>query len=351
MNNLLLPMAGRSSRFPNVRPKWMLAHPDTGRLMALESMKGLNLDMFDQIYFGILQEHETIFQILRGFREELDHFGILEKSRIVLLDRPTSSQSDTVYRMILQERINGSILIKDCDNFFEVDGLPLGHNFVCYSQLDCYDTINPRNKSYVKLDEHEYLLNIVEKKIISNTFSVGGYGFREAEEFVDSFLKISAKFSDSECYVSNIIYDMLIHDQPFKGQLVSQYLDWGTIQNWNEYKKQFRTIFCDLDGTLITNTSWHFPPYLGEGHPIQKNIDTLKRIAKTATIIITTSRPDRYREMTIQELRRLGIPYYQLIMGLPHGKRTVINDYTDSNPYPTCDSINIPRNSDLLHLD
>ena len=25
--NLIIPMAGKSSRFPNMRPKWMLTHP------------------------------------------------------------------------------------------------------------------------------------------------------------------------------------------------------------------------------------------------------------------------------------------------------------------------------------
>lgn len=319
--------------------------------MAIESILGLDLTQFDRLYFGVLREHVETFKILKGFQEELERFGLLEQSRIVIIDSPTKSQSDTVFRMIIQEEIQGSILIKDCDNFFKSDTLPLEDNFVCYSKLDFYDAINPRNKSYVKLDEYEYLLNIVEKKIISNTFSVGGYGFRDAEEFKKSFIQITEKFSDAECYVSNIIYDLLLKGHQFKGQLVSEYADWGTLENWNEYKKKFRTIFCDLDGILVTNTSWHFPPYTGEGQPIQKNIDALKRISNTSTIIITTSRPEQYRELTIRELYRHKIPFCDLIMGLPHGKRTVVNDYSDSNPYPTCDSINIFRNSDSLYLD
>ena len=35
-------------------------------------------------------------------------------------------------------------------------------------------------------------------------------------------------------------------------------------------------------------------------------------------------------------------------MGLNHSKRIIINDYANSNPYPSCDSINIKRNSDSL---
>ena len=32
MKNLIVPIAGKSSRFPNIRPKWMLTHPKSGYL-------------------------------------------------------------------------------------------------------------------------------------------------------------------------------------------------------------------------------------------------------------------------------------------------------------------------------
>jgi hypothetical protein len=37
-----------------------------------------------------------------------------------------------------------------------------------------------------------------------------------------------------------------------------------------------------------------------------------------------------------------------LIMGLPHAKRYLINDFSPSNPFPTSVSINIERNKDNL---
>lgn len=39
--NLIIPAAGKSSRFPGVRPKWMLVHPN-GNLMLIEAIRGLN---------------------------------------------------------------------------------------------------------------------------------------------------------------------------------------------------------------------------------------------------------------------------------------------------------------------
>ena len=35
-------------------------------------------------------------------------------------------------------------------------------------------------------------------------------------------------------------------------------------------------------------------------------------------------------------------------MGIPHKKRYLINDFTQSNPYPSAISINISRDSDNL---
>ena len=55
--NLIVPMAGKSSRFPEMRPKWMLTHPN-GRFMGIEAILGLNCDDFKSIVYVILKEHE-----------------------------------------------------------------------------------------------------------------------------------------------------------------------------------------------------------------------------------------------------------------------------------------------------
>ena len=42
------------------------------------------------------------------------------------------------------------------------------------------------------------------------------------------------------------------------------------------------------------------------------------------------------------------IKYHQLIMGLPHAKRLLINDFSETNSFPTAEAINIYRNSSDL---
>jgi hypothetical protein len=65
-------------------------------------------------------------------------------------------------------------------------------------------------------------------------------------------------------------------------------------------------------------------------------------------IVITTSRSEAFREVTVAQLKREGIKYHDLMLGLSHGKRVIINDFAPTNPYRSCDAINIPRNSSAL---
>ena len=348
MKNLIIPIAGKSSRYPNTKPKWMLTHPKSNLFMVLESIKGINLDFFDKIYFVALKEHQDKFQFEKGFAEELEQQNIIDKSTIIYLDESTKSQSETVYKAITTQNIQGFIMVKDSDNYFECK-LETTENQVCYYDLNNTENINPSNKSYLKIDENEVISNIVEKKVISSTFSIGGYCFKSTEDFISSYKEMEEV--EDECFISNIIFDLILKGQSFFGKSCSNYKDWGTLQDWNSYKSEYNTIFTDLDGTLVENTSYKFPPYIGQGKPLTNNIKWLQQIydkGKTE-IIITTSRPEKYREQTLNELKDKNIPYDVLIMGLQHSKRVIINDFATSNPYPSCSSINILRNSNNLN--
>lgn len=349
MNNLLLPIAGKSSRFSNTRPKWMLTHPKDKHFMVISAIRGLNLDDFDKIYIGYLKEHQEKYMFLDGLMSDLKKIGISYKTVLVELEQPTKSQSETVYEIIKTANVQGYIFIKDCDNYF--DGkITFDHNQICYGKLEDYNRINPGNKAYIELDDYNFISNIVEKKIISNSFSVGGYGFKDPHMFCEYYEKLNTYQNSNECYISNIIFEMIIRCEKFIATSVNNYLDWGTLEDWLEYKKKFKTIFCDIDGTLITNTSSHFQPYYGEGQPMINNIKKLREVYDTGKteIILTTSRPHELEELTRKELEKYSIPFDMLIMDLPHSQRILINDYATSNPYPSCSSINIFRNSDKL---
>lgn len=340
-------MGGKSSRFPGMRPKWMLTHPMTNRFMVTESILGINLDFFDSLYFIFLDEHEEKYEFLKGFKNELEECDLIDKSKFIFLKEQTSSQSETVYNAIKKECIEGFIFIKDSDGYYECN-IESPTNQIAFFDLNDMDDINARTKSYIELDVNGIVTNIVEKKVISSTFSAGGYGFESASQFCETFDKIQDL--EGECYVSNVIFEMILSGSKFEGLPTTNFKDWGTIDSWNNYKSQYCCLFVDIDGTLVTNSSVHFPPYVGNGESLQNNIDHLNSLRKSGKvkIVLTTSRPNYMRELTIKELDEKGVLYDELITGLPHCKRVIINDFAKSNPYPSCEAINIPRNSDNL---
>ena len=81
MFTLMLPCAGRSTRYPNMRPKWSLTHPN-GRLMITQGISGIDLSNFDSICMAVLKEdlekYNLMDAIFKSFKEfDLD-FKLLE---------------------------------------------------------------------------------------------------------------------------------------------------------------------------------------------------------------------------------------------------------------------------------
>ncbi|MDR1913797.1 MAG: hypothetical protein LBQ68_04855, partial [Clostridiales bacterium] len=105
---IIVPCAGRSSRFPNMRPKWMLNAPN-GDLMIKESLKGITHNPQDLI-ITILREHELRYHITKGIEK---CFGFVPS--ICMLDEQTKSQSETVYKTIEQMEVSEPFLVKDSD--------------------------------------------------------------------------------------------------------------------------------------------------------------------------------------------------------------------------------------------
>lgn len=342
--NIIIPIAGRSSRFPDLKPKWMLTHP-RGDYMVVEAIKGLNLENVNKIYLVGLEEHNKLYDFVSALTEQFECLGIAELVEYVLLEKQTRNQPETVAQAIVRSNIEGPIYIKDSDNYF-VDTPVAGNSISCFD-LHNLEHVNARNKSYVELNSDGNIINIVEKQIVSSTFCVGGYSFGSAQEYMEYYNQLK---ENDDLYLSHVIFHMILKGHSFSHSLVDEYVDWGTIKEWNKYKAQYSTMFVDLDGTLVKNSGQFVDPKWGTTDAIAPNVATLNAMHATGKVevILTTSRKEKFRDTTIKQLDKLGIKYDQLIMGLVHGKRIVINDYAKTNPYKSCDAINIKRNSEDL---
>lgn len=229
MRTLIIPCAGQSSRFTTKLPKWLLDHP-SGKTMVYESIQGLPLNSFDEIIIVALKRHLNESLTTRLFNEFEDL-----PFQLLTLDEDTKSASDTISQCVEILDITGELYIKDSDDYFEVHDV--NPNEVCtYSLNDCKN-ITPGNKSYVKINYHGEILTIVEKNVISADFCCGLYTFKDAKEFVETYKSIQL---DGEVYVSHVIYQMLLNGNRFHSRQTTNYIDWGTQEDWDKFKREYK---------------------------------------------------------------------------------------------------------------
>jgi ribonucleotide monophosphatase NagD (HAD superfamily) len=137
---------------------------------------------------------------------------------------------------------------------------------------------------------------------------------------------------------------MISKDNIFFESEVENFIDVGTSEDWFDFNNK-PTYFCDIDGTIV-KSKWD---YYDDVEPIWDNVSALvSKKQEGCKIIFTTSRPEKYRKLTQSILDGLGFAGCDLIMGIHHSKRVLINDYATSNPYPTAVAVNIKRDSEDL---
>ena len=114
-----------------------------------------------------------------------------------------------------------------------------------------------------------------------------------------------------------------------------------------------KTIFCDLDGTLVK----HCNPVEIQDPNLKLEVlkGTHEKLRdwdnKGYTIIITTGRKESLRSVTEKLLSECGIIYDKLIMGIGGGKRYLINDRKPYGDEDYAVAINIDRNIGINGLE
>lgn len=205
-------MAGRGSRFQKegfLLPKPLI--PVHGIPMIHWVIK--NLRPSDQ-------SHRFIFICLKS---HLEQFDLLEKLKswapqceVVITDSVTQGAACTV--LLAKEWINDGhpLMIANSDQWIDVDI----QKFLCaIDQGDVDGNIMTMKAtdpkwSYVRLDDHRQVVDVVEKKVVSDEATVGIYHFRHGRDFVTSAETMIAQDLrvNGEFYVAPV-YNQLIMDK------------------------------------------------------------------------------------------------------------------------------------------
>lgn len=343
---LLIPAAGKSSRYPGMRPKWMLTHPD-GKMMIEKVLEDFDYKSFKQTCIIILKEHCEKFEADLILNQA---FG--NQVKLIILDKSTRSCPETLYTAIKKDNIEGQIIIKDTDCLVIPEEIK-NDNFVVGLKINNNtDVRNIQNKSFVVKNDNDIMEDIVEKSIVSNNICVGVYSLK-AKDFIESYEKIvnsNLMFNTKELYVSHIISHLMINEKKvFHFISAKKYVDWGTLKDWRIEKEKYKTYIFDIDGVVFYN----YGKYGSKNwqnclEPIKENVELIKKLSLSGNeIIFMTSRPKNYIKMIKEYFKQENIKYKTIITNCNHSQRIIVNDFASTNPFPSCDSISVKRNGIL----
>jgi hypothetical protein len=341
---LLLPCAGKSTRYPGTRPKWMLTLPQ-GDLALARAAASVPAGAYERIIVAVRAEHEAKYQA-RGLLGRV--FG--PDVTVLVLDRDTRGPADTVAEMLRRGHVGGPFAVKDADSFFDAAALPDG-SFVALSDVRRAPRMsNVGAKSFAVINENDLVVEMVEKSLVSNFVSVGLYGFADAADYLGHFDALAGGDGGQEIFVSHVMNRAIAAGMMVTPLIVSGLIDVGTLEDWRRHVRPRSTIVTDLDGVVFENHSRYFPPFWTDpDKPIADNVAALLRWQEDgAQLIFMTARPEQFREKTQAALQALGLKPHALVMDCLHGRRFLVNDHAPSNPHPAAVAISTERNSPVL---
>ncbi len=351
---VVIPMAGAGSRFAkqgNLTPKPLIQVQ--GKTLIEHAVRSFDVDahfVFVTRKFDNPTHNAELSDLLKKIKP--NHTEIQ-------LSQISQGASDSV--LAAEHWINNSepLVVYNCDQIFQWDPqdfLQFVHTHACDGAVVLYNNTHPKNSFAVI--EHNKITQVVEKKCVSDHALVGFHYWRRGSDFVTSAHKLKQEFIQSgrpECYVSET-YNYLItqgaHIAPYH-VAPHVYVPLGTPEDvatyvgaQNEfYSDKPKTIFCDIDGTILVHLHKISQVLQHEGELLAGVRDKFDEWdSKGHHIVLTTARKESARAHTVKQLQDAGIIYDQLIMGVTSGVRVLINDKKLPQDADRARSVNVITN-------
>ncbi|KAI3531465.1 capsule biosynthesis phosphatase [Colletotrichum paranaense] len=352
--NVIIPIGGIGSRFAKEGyryPKPLINI--VGRPMLLWLIDNLSLKPGDTLWMAINEEVDDEFRIGQLVSKTFSKIDF----RLLRLRHQTKGASETLYivtQSMTKKHLERKTVSLDCDTIYWADvlqdirNMPKGHGGCFYFP----DVGDKPIFSYIKTepkDGLERIVDIQEKKAISNKANTGAYVFPSAGQLKSwAAQNLDMKRPDGsevgEYYTSQMIALMIQNGVPYLGMPVStkDFSVVGTPEQLKDLLKLLKTDtsnlpiklkkrrFCfDLDMTLVG-----VPAVAGDYStcpPIEKNIRLVQQLYNAGHyIIIQTARRMRTHHgnlgsvladvgpVTFAQLAKYEIPYHDIHFGKPY---------------------------------
>ncbi len=359
--NILIPMAGLASRFTNEGfklPKPLIKVD--GQTLIEHTIKTLDLNgryIFVTRDFGNEAHNTELSNLLKEICP-----GCVE----IKLNHTTKGSVETCMQALEYINNDDELIITNCDQRTEWESSEF-INFIKNTNIDgcvvTYSSNNPKN-SFCQVDSNDDIVQIVEKNPISNIALIGLHYWKKGTHFVDSAKLLMKDLSDSpkEPYVSET-YNYLIKSglkiKPYHLHN-NEYVALGTPEDLTIYQGRLKeysvdkpkTIFCDIDGTILKHVH-KFSDISLESQPVLQGV--IKKFnewdSQCHRIILCTARKESAREITERQLKNIGIAWDQLVMGCTNGDRLLINDKLSKKSKDRALGINVITNEGFDDID
>ncbi|MDC4205860.1 MAG: glycosyltransferase family 2 protein [Candidatus Manganitrophus sp.] len=182
MLNIVIPMAGRGSRFSNagyILPKPLIQLRDRAMIeVVIENLRPRSSHRF---IFICLDEHIKKWQVDEKLRKWAPD------CEVVVVDRVTEGAACTV--LLARPFINNSdpLMIANSDQWINTDINEYLTRFEDLGHLGGFIMTMKANDpkwSFVRFDDSKDVIEVVEKEVVSSDATVGIYNFRKGSDYV-----------------------------------------------------------------------------------------------------------------------------------------------------------------------
>lgn len=211
--NIVIPMAGRGLRFQEAGytfPKPLIEV--NGKTMIETVVNNLTPTC----------KHKFIFICQKEHCDKYDIYNILKKAtnnnfEIIKIDGVTQGAACTVLCAVGHINNQNDLLIANSDQFVEINI----NDFIKNARQGEKDGLimtfyaNHPKWSYARVDENKKVLEVAEKKVISNEATVGIYYFKKGSDFVklaQSMMEKNIRYNN-EFYVCPVYNEMILEDK------------------------------------------------------------------------------------------------------------------------------------------
>lgn len=240
MINLVMPMAGESSRFFDAGydvPKYMLEAK--GKTLFEYSLESLPLPLVSNVIFIFLKSHDEDWNVHNFILDKTDQYEFSRE--LVCLPNKTDGQAQTCLQSEPYVDSSDDLIIYNIDTYFESPDLA--------SKL-----IDPRKKrdgiigafhhrsddekwSFASVDSDMVVQSTAEKQKISNYALTGLYHFTRSEDFFNVAKRHVEKSlkNKGEYYVAPMYNDLIENGREFVLDVCERFHPLGTPEDYEKF--------------------------------------------------------------------------------------------------------------------